>query len=78
MEMKKNKEYIIKELINKTNIDESKCIILNDILENNVIIGKNNKNKIIKDFIDKLEISAKEADNLYNICIEIILKGIIK
>ena len=73
-----NKKEVIKKLGEVTNLSEEKCIIINDILEEHFIIGKNNKEKIINDIIQKLQLEYKEADELYNICIENILKGIFK
>lgn len=69
---------IINELIEKTNKSENECKIINEILESHFIIGRNNKEKIINDFKEKLNIDYKEADKLYNICSEIIVKGIFK
>lgn len=74
----KNKEYMVDCLRKKTNKSETDCIIINDILNNHFIIGHNNKEKIKTGFISKLNISEKEADELYNICAEIIVKGIFK
>lgn len=78
MEMKMNKEEYIKVLIEKTNRSEEECTVLNQIIENHFIVGKNNKEKIINDIIQKLQVEYKEADELYNICIESVLKGIFK
>lgn len=77
MEMKNKKNYVSK-LMEETNKTEQECIIINDILENHFIIGKNNKEKIKEDFINKLNIDESEADKLYNICAELIVKGIFK
>lgn len=52
--------------------------IINEILNSHFIIGKNNKEKIIEDFKEKLSINDKEADELYNQCSETIVKGIFK
>lgn len=68
-----NIKYKLKEL-NKRNDDE--LTIIDGILKNHFIIGKNNQKKIIKDFIEKLNITDEEADDLYNQCSEIIVKGI--
>ena len=78
MEMKMNKEKYIKVLMVKTNRSEEECIVLNEIIEKHFIIGKNNKEKIIEDIIQELHLEYKEADDLYNICIENIIKGIFK
>ena len=78
MEMKMNKEEYIKVLMVKTNRSEEECIVLNEIIEKHFIIGKNNKEKIMEDIIQELHLEYKEADDLYNICIENIIKGIFK
>lgn len=73
-----NKEGYIKVLMEKTKRSEEECKILNEIIESHFIVGKNNKEKIINDIIQKLQIEYKAADELYNICMESILKGIFK
>lgn len=76
MVMRMNKKEFINELIEKTDKNEQECIIINDIIESYIIIGRNNKEKIKKDFIEKLNIAEDEANKLYNICAEIIVKGV--
>ena len=65
----------LKELTNKR---DEEIAIIDEILNNHFAIGKNNKEKIIVDFKEKLKITDDEADNLYNQCSEIIIKGIFK
>lgn len=50
--------------------------IIDDVLNKHFVIGKNNKEKIISDFKKELNITDEEANNLYNQCSEIIVKGI--
>lgn len=78
MVRKMNKTDFIKKLQEKTDYSEQKCILINDILENHFIIGRNNKEKIKKDFVEKLDITEEEADDLYNVCAEILVKGIFR
>lgn len=73
-----NKGKYIEKLQEVTGKDENECIIINSILEDHFIIGHNNKEKIKKDFIEKLKISKEDADKLYNICMETVVKGILK
>lgn len=61
-----------------TKRNDEEVSIIDEILNNHFIIGKNNKEKIIADFKEKLNISDAEADNLYNQCSEIIVKGFFK
>lgn len=72
---KKNKKFVIEKLIEMTHMSENECIIINEILENHFIIGRKNKEKMKNDFISKLNVNEKEADEIYNICMEIIMKS---
>lgn len=65
-------------LMEKTGRSEEECLIIDDILNNHFVIGKNNKIKICNDFMTKLNIDEQEADELYNQCAEIIVKGIFR
>lgn len=65
----------LKELTNKS---DEEINVIDEILNSHFIVGKNNKEKIIADFKEKLNLSDEEADNLYNQCSEIIVKGIFK
>ena len=71
----KNIKEKLKELTNRSDEEIS---IIDEILNNHFIVGKNNKEKIIEDFREQLKISYEEADELYNQCCEIIVKGIFK
>lgn len=59
-----------------TNRSDEEVAIIDEILNNHFIIGRNNKKMIIEDFKEKLNLTDEEADNLYNQCSEIIVKGI--
>ena len=52
--------------------------IIDEVLNSHFVVGRNNKEKIIADFQEKLNMSYDEADALYNQCAEIIVKGIFK
>ena len=67
-----NKTNFIEKLIKETGYNEDKCKIVNDVIESHFIIGKNNKEKILNDFEDKLKIEREEADDLYNKCASIL------
>ena len=67
-----NKSGFIKELVNKTGFKEEKCILINDCLEEDFIIGKKNKEKTINLLMERLKISKEEADKIYNISSKII------
>ena len=72
--MKMNKEKVINKLIENTNRSTDECNIIYDVLNNNGIIGRKNKERIKSDFIKKLKVSEKEANEIYNICMGIVIK----
>ena len=76
MVMKMNKTGFIKRLSEVTNYDISKCEEINRVLENNILIGKKNKIKLVNDFMEKLDFSKEEAEDLYEKCMSIITKEI--
>lgn len=61
-----------------TNMSDEEINVIDEILNSHFIVGKNNKEKIISDFKEKLNLNDEEADKLYNQCSEIIVKGIFK
>ncbi len=67
-----NKKKFIEKLETELGYNHDKCILINDILEENFIISKKNKEKIIEDLKEKLNIDDNEADNIYNISVSII------
>ena len=67
-----NKEKFIKELERVTRLDYDKCTMVNSILEDYFLIGKNNKEKIVYDLINKLNVTNEEAENIYDSAISII------
>ena len=54
-----NKREFIKELSEITNLTEDKCAVINDILEDTFIIGKNSKEKILAKKVRKLSSTIK-------------------
>ena len=66
-----NKQEFVKKLQEETNYSNEKCILINDILENSSLFGKNNKEKIITELINN-SFSKEEAENIYNITSNII------
>lgn len=67
-----NKTEFISALKEKTNLSEENCLIVNDILESHFLIGKNNKEKIIEDLINRLNINELKANEIYNTSMSII------
>ena len=72
-----NKEGFIKELSKKINISEEQTKAINEVLENNFLIGKKNKDKIITELKDKLKIDEKKANEIYEKASDIIKDGLI-
>ncbi len=52
------------------------CEKINKILNSHFLIGHNNKDKFIADFMEQLGIDHDEANKLYNQCMESVVKGI--
>lgn len=71
-----NKDKVIKELERVTGLDNNKCIIINSILENHFLFGKNNKEKIIHDIMVQLQMTNEQAEQIYNSAMSIIGNGI--
>ena len=76
MVMKMNKTEFIHSISEKTGYDIEKSTKINYILESNFFISKKNKDKIINDLMNELNIEELDADNIYNTCIEIITSAI--
>ena len=72
MVIKMNKTEFIKELSKHTGCDEEKCNLINSIIEDTFIIGKKNKEKMIKNFESRLNFDENEATKLYEIVMNII------
>lgn len=71
-----NKEKFIKELEKVTGLDNGKCIIINSILESNYIVGKKNKEKIMCDVMEQLEMTREESEKIYEFVMSILVSGI--
>lgn len=71
-----NKEEVIKKLEEVTGLESEKCTIVNSVLENHFIIGKNNKEKMILDICEKLNETYEEAEKIYELAMSVIGSGI--
>ena len=76
MVKKMNKTGFIEKLKKELNIDEPKANIINNIIETKNIFGKKNKEKIITDFIEQLNINKEEAEKIYETSMNIITTAI--
>ena len=74
--MEMNKEYFEKELKNTLKMDDEKIKIISEILDDNNIIGKKSKEKIIVELKEKLKITEEESNEIYNVAMNIIKKGL--
>lgn len=72
MVMRMNKTEFIKELSNKTGYNKDMCLQINNIIEDTFLIGKKNKEKMINDFKNKLNINEEEANKIYETAMNII------
>ena len=71
-----NKEKFMKELENSTGLDKKQCIMINTILEDNFIIGKKKKEKIVLEIAKQLDLTTTEAEEMYESSMSIIGDGI--
>ena len=71
-----NKKEFIDEIKEKLNFEDEQCIKINNIIEDTFLIGKKNKEKMIKRFIEELNVSEDKANEIYNTAMEIVSSGI--
>lgn len=67
-----NKTNFINELAMQLSYSKEVCVTINDILESNFFLSKKNKDKIIEEFIQKLDVNNEEAAKIYDVAIEIV------
>lgn len=72
MVRKMNKKGFVLSLSKELNYSEEKCNIINDVLEDNFVLSKKSKDKIIKELIIKLKIDSDVANNIYDTAVKII------
>lgn len=75
--VKINKHLFTNELEEKLKINYEDCLVIYDILDNQSIIGHRNKDKIIFNLEEKLNVSKIEANKIYNVSMEFILKNML-
>lgn len=69
---------ITAKLMEITGRSEEDCKKIDEVLNSHFLIGHNQKDKIKNDFCSVLGIGEAEADDLYNKCAEVIVKGIFR
>ena len=67
MVMKMNKTKFIEALAKELNCDVEYSRRINDILEENTLIGKKNKEKTVNTFMVELNIDKEEAEKIYEV-----------
>lgn len=72
MEMKMNKREFIKELEKELSYPNEKCVMINEILEQNFFIRKENREKTVEELIKELNIKREEAARIYDTATNII------
>ena len=71
------KQEFLNKLSERLNLDEEKVKKVNDILEDNFLIGKENKEKIIDSFKGALDVTEEVANNIYEAAMDIIGSGLL-
>lgn len=72
MVKKMNKTYFLEQLKEETKLSEKDVLALSSILDDHFVFGKKNKDKIVSDIKEKLEVSNERAEEIYNITMSII------
>ena len=72
MVKKMNKTYFLNQLKEETKLSEKNVLALSSILDDHFVFGKKNKDKIVSDIKEKLEVSNERAEEIYNITMSII------
>ena len=72
MVKKMNKTYFLEQLKEETKLSEKNVLALSSILDDHFVFGKKNKDKIVSDIKEKLEVSNERAEEIYNITMSII------
>ena len=76
MVMIMNKTMFLKELEEKTNLSEKDTLVVSSILDDYFVFGKNNKEKIVNAIKEQLNVDDAQADEIYNIAMNIISSNI--
>ena len=76
MVKKMNKTYFLNQLQEETKLSEKDVLVVSSILDDHFVFGKKNKDKIVNDIIEKLNVSSDKAEEIYNITMSIISSNI--
>ena len=73
-----NKSGFVKQISKELNVDESRARQIADLLEENFLIGKKNKENTIQLFADNLKVTEEEANEIYDKCIDVIKNNLVQ
>lgn len=71
-----NKTDVINEIKKRLNVDDTIAAKINEVAESNFLVGKVNKEKMLKMLCEKINVSEEEADKIYNTIMDIIGSGL--
>lgn len=69
--MKNNKHALLVDLKERLNCSEEDCVIINNIVEETSLFGKKNKQKMIDEFMNQLDVSLERANEIYDTFMDI-------
>ncbi len=72
MVMRMNKTEFINSLEKELSYSREQCLIINEILEHHFFFNQKEKDKIMGELIQRLQIESKEASNVYDRAITIL------
>lgn len=67
-----NKTELIKTLENETNLSYNECAKIANILDNNFVFKKSNKEKIVSSLMEELNVDRENGNKIYEIAINVI------
>lgn len=76
MVIKMNNKQVMKEVKDKLKLNDKSLLIFSNIVNDIPVIGKSNKEKIIKEFIEQLNVDKIVAEHYYEVFSEIIAAAI--
>ena len=71
--LKMDREEFIRYFMRETGFSFKKSQIINDVFENNFVVGENHEEQIVLKLKDVLEISIDEARDIYNHYIDVLV-----
>jgi len=69
--MKNNKHALLVDLKERLKCSEEDCVIINNIIEETSLFGKKNKQKMIDEFMNQLDVSLDRANEIYDTFMDI-------